>query len=218
MRLEIEGRERVFEPAVLVVIGYAGRDRAAVEAHIDELAELGVPRPASIPLYMTFPPWLISQEPSITVAGLHTSGEAELVVVVDGGDMFVTLGSDHTDRVLEAVDIVASKGICPKPVANTAWAASSIGDRWDDLTLRSSIDGGVRYQDGPVAANLPPLELVEAIPWSQEPPRCFVAFTGTVPVIGGIRPSASFHGELASPALDPIGFGYRVDPVAALNG
>ena len=156
MRLEIEGRERVFEPAVLVVIGYAGRDRAAVEVHIDELAELGVPRPASIPLYMAFPPWLISQAPSISVAGADTSGEAELVVVVDGGDMFVTLGSDHTDRVLEAVDIVASKGICPKPVANTAWAASSIGDRWDDLTLRSSIDGGVVYQDGPVAANLPP--------------------------------------------------------------
>ena len=59
---------------MLVVIGYAGRDRAAVEAHIDELAEL--------------------------------------VVVMDGDETFVTPGSDHTDRVLEAVDIVASKGVC----------------------------------------------------------------------------------------------------------
>ena len=78
------GVERVFAPEALVVIGYAGRDRAAVEAHIDELAELGVPRPASIPLFMVFPPGLITQTPSITVAGSQTSGEAEIVVVVDG--------------------------------------------------------------------------------------------------------------------------------------
>ena len=217
MRLEIEGRERVFEPAVLVVIGYAGRDRAAVEAHIDELAELGVPRPASIPLYMTFPPWLISQAPSISVAGLHTSGEAELVVVVDGDETFVTLGSDHTDRVLEAVDIVASKGICPKPVAAAGWAASAVENRWDDLTLRSSIDGGVVYQDGLVAANLPPLELVEAIPWAGQPPRCFVAFTGTVPVIGGIRPSANFQAGLASPGLPTVGLHYQTHVVPPLS-
>ncbi|MXZ98678.1 MAG: DUF2848 domain-containing protein, partial [Acidimicrobiaceae bacterium] len=64
LRLEIDGTERLFAPAVLVVIGYAGRDRAAVEHHIDELAALGVPRPASIPLFMVFPPGLITQEPS----------------------------------------------------------------------------------------------------------------------------------------------------------
>ena len=218
MRLEIEGRERVFEPEVLVVIGYAGRDRAAVEAHIEELAELGVPRPASIPLFMAFPPWLISQAPSISVSGSETSGEAELVVVVDGDESFVTVGSDHTDRVLEAIDIVASKGICPKPVAAAGWALEAVGDRWDDLGLRSSIDGGVVYQDGPVAANLPPLELVEAIPWAGPPPRCFVAFTGTVPVIGEIRPSASFQAALTGPGVDPIEFGYRVESVPQLTG
>ena len=123
VRLSIDGTEREFAPEALVVIGYAGRDRAAVEHHIDELAELGVPRPASIPLFMVFPPWLMSQEPSITVAGSHTSGEAEIVMVVDGDEAFITIGSDHTDRVLEAVDIVASKGVCPKPVATAAWAA-----------------------------------------------------------------------------------------------
>ena len=130
VRLEVGGVERVFEPEVLVVIGYAGRDRAAVEAHIEELAEIGIPRPASIPLYMVFPPWLINQTPTVTVSGPETSGEAELVVVVDGDETFVTLGSDHTDRVLEAVDIVASKGICPKPVATAGWDASAVENRW----------------------------------------------------------------------------------------
>ena len=218
MRLSIDGAERVFAPEVLVVIGYAGRDRAAVEHHIDELAELGVPRPVSIPLFMVFPPWLISQAPSIAVAGSQSSGEAEIVVVVDGDEAFVTLGSDHTDRVLESVDIAASKAVCPKPVATSGWPAAAVGDRWEDLTLRSRIDGGVVYQDGSAAGNLPPLELVAAIPWAGPRPGCFAAFTGTVPVIGGIRPSAGFSAELSGPGLEPVELSYRVETVPALEG
>ena len=218
MRLAIEGAERVFAPEALVVIGYAGRNRAAVQSHIDELAELGVPRPAAVPLFMVFSPRLISQDPSISVAGSASSGEAELVVVVEGDETFVTVGSDHTDRALEAVDIVASKGVCPKPVASSGWTAAAVGNGWEDLSLRSRIDGDVLYQDGSVAANLPPLELVAAIPWASGPPRCFVAFTGTVPVVGKIRPSAAFGAELAGPGLHPLELSYRVEAVPELSG
>ncbi len=218
MRLSIEGVEREFSPEALVVIGYAGRNRAAVEHHIDELAELGVPRPASIPLFMVFPPGLASQEPSITVAGSQSSGEAEIVLVVDGDEVFVTVGSDHTDRVLEAVDIVASKAVCPKPVAASGWPAAAVGDRWEGLTLSSRIDGDVAYQDGSAGANLPPLELVDSIPWAGPRPRCFVAFTGTVPVIGDIRPSAEFAAELSGPDLAPLQLNYRVEVVPQLAG
>lgn len=216
MRLSVGGVDRTFSPEALVVIGYAGRDRAAVEHHIDELAALGVPRPSSIPLFMVFPPRLVSQAPSIEVAGSHTSGEAEIVVVVDGDEVFVTVGSDHTDRALEAVDIVASKAVCPKPVAASGWTADAVGDRWEDLSLRSRIDGDVLYQDGSAAANLHPLELVAAIPWAGRPPGCFVAFTGTVPVIGDIRPSAGFRAELSGPGLPPIELSYRAETVPEL--
>ena len=216
MRLEVDGALRVFEPEALVVIGYAGRDRAAVEAHIDELAELGVPRPVSIPLFMVFPPWLITQAPSISVAGAASSGEAELVVVVDGHETFVTVGSDHTDRDLEAVDIFASKGVCPKPVASSGWTADAVDGRWNDLRLRSRIDGGALYQDGSVAANLAPLDLVAEIPWARPRPRCFAAFTGTVPVIGGIRPSGSFRADLAGPGLTAIQLEYETRSVPEL--
>ena len=216
MRLSIDGAERLFMPEVLVVIGYAGRDRAAVDHHIDELAELGVPRPASIPLFMVYSPGLIAQGPSIAVTGSSTSGEAEIVVVVDGDEAFVTVGSDHTDRDLEAVHMIASKAVCPKPVALSGWSAAEVGDRWDDLVLRSRIDGDVLYQDGSAATNLHPLELVAAIPWAARPPGCFVAFTGTVPVIGGIRPSTGFRAELAGPGLPPIELSYRVETVPEL--
>ena len=218
MKLSIDGVERVFAPTALVVIGYAGRDRAAVEHHIDELAALGVPRPASIPLFMVFPPGLITQTPSITVAGSQTSGEAEIVVVVDGDEAFVTVGSDHTDRALEAVDIVASKAVCPKLVGVAGWATSALEGLWDDLSLRSRIAGDVLYQHGSATANLPPLELVSAIPWATRPPRCFVAFTGTVPVIGDIRTSSEFGAELSGPGLLPLELSYRVEPVPGLAG
>lgn len=218
VRLSIGGAQRLFAPEVLVVIGYAGRDRAAVQHHIDELAALGVPRPASIPLHMVFPPWLLSQTPSITVAGSQTSGEAEIVVVVDGDEAFVTVGSDHTDRALEAADIVASKGVCPKPVARSGWSAAEVGTCWEDLVLRSRIDGDVPYQDGSAATNLHPMELVAAIPWAGRPPDCFAAFTGTVPVIGGIRPSTGFRAELDGPGLPPIELSYRVETVPELTG
>ena len=217
MRLSVDGAERAFAPEALVVIGYAGRDRAAVEHHIDELAALGVARPPNIPLFMVFPPGLITQEPSIAVTGSHTSGEAEIVVVVDGDETFVTVGSDHTDRDLEAVHMIASKAVCPKPVAASGWAADAVGDRWEDLSLRSRIDGDVLYQDGSAGANLPPLELVAAIPWAARPPGCFVAFTGTVPVIGDIRPSAGFRAELSGPGLAPIELSYRVETVPELS-
>ena len=217
MRLNVDGVGRTFAPEALVVIGYAGRDRAAVEHHIDELAALGVSRPASIPLFMVFPPWLITQEPSFTVAGDETSGEAEIVVVVDGDEAYVTLGSDHTDRDLEAVHMIASKAVCPKPVALSGWPAADVGDRWEDLVLRSRIDGDVAYQDGSAGTNLHPMELVAAIPWTGRPPDCFVAFTGTVPVIGDIRPSTGFRAELSGPGLSPIELNYRVETVPELS-
>ncbi len=216
MKLLVDGAERHFDVEVVVVIGYAGRDREAVEAHISELAELGVPRPAQVPLFMAFPPWLLTQAPVIKVAGHQTSGEVELVMVVDGNDMFVTVGSDHTDRALEAVDIVASKGVCPKPVATNAWAASEMGDQWDDLTLSSFIDGNVTYQQGSVGANLPPDDLVASIPWRQDRPKCFAAFTGTVGVIGEIRPSQTFKAQLTAPNHPPIQLTYKTTPIPPL--
>ena len=218
MRLSVYGVERTFAPEALVVIGYAGRDRAAVEHHIDELAALGVARPPSIPLFMVFPPGLITQEPSIAVTGPNTSGEAEIVVVVDGDETFVTVGSDHTDRDLEAVHMIASKAVCPKPVAASGWTADAVGDQWEDLSLRSRIDGDLLYQDGSAAANLHPLELAAAIPWAGRSPGCFVAFTGTVPVIGGIRPSAGFRAKLSGPGMPPIELSYRVETVPELTG
>jgi hypothetical protein len=114
---------------------------------------------------------------------------------MDGRDAYVGVGSDHTDRRAERLDIGLSKQLCRKPIGHELWPLSSVGGMWDDLSLVSDIEvGGLdhRYQEGPASANLSPEELLEMIPFQVQPER-FVLFTGTIPVVGGIRHADRFE-------------------------
>ena len=95
----------------LVVAGWTGRNAAAVEAHIRELAELGLPRPSHTPVFYRVAAALLTRRDSIQVVGTDTSGEVEFVLVRDGG-WYVGLGSDHTDRALEITSVALSKQVC----------------------------------------------------------------------------------------------------------
>lgn len=209
------------EPETVVVAGYTGRDRTQVEHHIEELAALGVPRPASFPAYWMLPPWLVTTAGEVVVAGDRTSGEAELCLVATGGQMFVTLASDHTDRAAEAIDIELSKAICPVPVATDAWPLAEVDGHWDDLVLRSWIveegsDDEVPYQDASCASLVPPLDLLAGFPYAR--PASFVMLTGTVPVVGAIRPARRFRAELHDPVRGrSIDLTYSVNALAALR-
>lgn len=221
LELTIGGDPRRFAPETVVVAGYTGRDRAQVEHHIEELAAIGVPRPAAFPAYWLLPPWLTSSSGEIVVAGDRTSGEAELCLVAEGDELFVTVASDHTDRAAEAVDIELSKAVCPVPVASEAWPIAEVDGHWDDLVLRSWIveldgDAEVPYQDAPCSSLVPPLDLLAGYPFAR--PQSFLMLTGTVPVSGDIRPARTFRAELHDPVLDrSIGFGYSINPLAALR-
>ena len=159
----------------------------------------------------------MTTDATIVVAGDQTSGEAELCLVGDGDDLFVTLVSDHTDRAAEAIDIELSKAICPVPVATRAWPVTDLEGHWDDLVLRSWIDDGddeVVYQDAACASLVPPLDLLAGYPGAR--PERFVMLTGTVPVIGAIRPSSHFRAELHDPVLErSIELDYHVFALAA---
>jgi hypothetical protein len=207
LTLAVNGRVRDLALDAVVVAGYTGRDQAAVDHHIAELAAAGVPPPAAVPAYWQFPPWIASQAGDVVVAGARTSGEVELCLVVDGDDVWVTVGSDHTDRAVEAVDIGLSKHVCPKVVGRRAWPLGAVADRLDALELRSwvpspSDDGGagheVPYQDGTVGELVDPRSLLDGLPFTR--PRRFALLTGTVATIGGLRPAPRFRAELRDPA------------------
>lgn len=199
----------------VIVAGYTGRDRAHVLEHIEELAAIGVPRPDSVPAYFVLPPMVATHDAEIVVAGDQTSGEAEVCLLVDGDDIRVTLASDHTDRAAETVDIGMSKALCPTPIADESWPLADVDGRWDDLVLRSwiTVDGEeVVYQDGSCGALVPPPDLLAGAP--DLGVGRFALLTGTVPVIGGIRPADAFRAELHDPERDrSIHLSYSVTPL-----
>ncbi len=187
----------------VIVAGWAGRDLAAIEHHIEELAELGVPRPSAVPLYYRIAHNQLTQDASIQVVGDASSGEVETFVFTVDGELYVSIASDHTDRKLEAVSVALSKQVCVKPVARQAWRLAEVAEYWDELVIRSRIvEGGqtVVYQDGPLASLRTPVDLIQGHTGGQQVLPAGVGMTcGTVGAIGGIRPAPSFEMELYDP-------------------
>jgi hypothetical protein len=198
-----------------VVAGWAGRDLAAIEHHIEELAAIGVPRPSAVPLYYRIAANQLIQDEVVQVVGDASSGEAEVFLFSHDGQTLVSLASDHTDRKLESHSVALSKQLCVKPVARQAWLYDDVAAHWDELILRAWIveDGReVLYQEGPLAQLRAPLELVrDHFKQDLIPTHCGMT-CGTVAAIGGIRPSASFSMELYDPHRQrSIKHHYRLD-------
>lgn len=146
------------EPRRFVIAGWTGRDAAAIQHHIDELAEIGVPRPSSVPLYYRASKDLLTQDENVEVLGPESSGEAEPVLFFAEGEWWLTVGSDHTDRKVESYSVAASKQMCAKPIASAAWRWADIADRQDQIQLASRIHEGdqwVSYQQGTLASIRP---------------------------------------------------------------
>ena len=199
--------ELTIEVSKAVIAGWTGSDREAVEAHIVELEELGVKRPATVPTYYPVAVSNLTTDHSVEVLGGESSGEVEFVLLKALGEIWIGLGSDHTDRQLEAHDVAFSKQVCTKPMANTVWLLSELLEHWDELTLQSFIEeGGMRqlYQKGSVAALLHPVTLMERYTelTGKEFVDGMVMFGGTFPAIGGIRPSFRLELRLHDPVLD----------------
>lgn len=198
-------RDKSVDLTALVIAGWSGRDRAAVDAHIRELAEIGVAPPSTVPLFYRAATHDLVMAGAIQVLGPDSSGEAEAVLVETGSETLVALGSDHTDRKLESHSIAASKQICPKPVSARAWRLADVEDHWDDLVLRSWVTiGGARtlYQEGKMNALLHPRELFSK--YTEGTARLAAGtamFGGTMAVRGGIRPADRFEAELEDPKL-----------------
>jgi len=190
----------------LVIAGWTGRDAAAVEAHIEELAALGVPRPTTVPIYFRTAASLLTTADEIQVPGNNSSGEVEFVLFGHGDGMLIGVGSDHTDRKVESYSIVVSKQMCAKPVSPEVWRFADVADHFDQLMLRAwAVDGGDKrlYQEGPVTAMRAPEELIGLyLKSSASLPPGMAMFCGTLAVHGGVRPADRFEIALHDPVLD----------------
>ncbi|MCP1119559.1 DUF2848 domain-containing protein [Robbsia andropogonis] len=202
----------------LVIAGWAGRDPVAIQAHIDELAAIGVAPPSSTPCFYRVADTLLTQSPVVQMLGARSGGEIECVLMDSPAGILVAIGSDHTDREIEAYGVAVSKQVCAKPISRTAWRYADVAAHWDQLQMQSWLikaDGTRRhYQSGTVAGLLPPPSL-----WSMygqaagarmaTPPPALPAHTamysGTLAVHGELAAMTdgdSFVLELTDPVLD----------------
>lgn len=189
-KLQATGRAIDFSPQRVIIAGYTGRNQEEVRAHIDELAAQGIAAPAEIPTIFRTTLDRLTIDSDLEVLGEHTSGEAEVVLLVKGDEIWVSLGSDHTDRELEKLNIPASKQACPKPVASEVWRYADVRDRWDRLALRSWVGESGReqlYQEGRMADLLLPEDLLAMLRGRLGKLVDGAAiFTGTIPLLGGV--------------------------------
>jgi hypothetical protein len=187
----------------LVIAGWTGRDQAAMEAHMAEMEAIGIARPKTTPIFYRVAASLLTTDAEIQVAGTDSSGEVEAVVLSLPDGLHIGVGSDHTDRKVEAYNITVSKQACAKPLGPTLWRFGDVADRWDELILRSwTTVGGKRraYQEGPAAKMRHPYELIEKyLGAGTTLPVGTAMFCGTQPVIGAIEPGELFEIELEDP-------------------
>jgi hypothetical protein len=190
----------------VLLAGYTGRERAAVLAHIEELRTLGVAPPPRVPMVYVAPPTLLTTDSRIQVRTSHTSGEAEFVLVQTPGGLLVGVGSDHTDRQQEAIDVAQSKRACPKVLSRQLWRHTEVAAHWDQLEICAWItsDGNRRvYQQGTLAAFMGVDELLGQIRQAGHPELDRrIIFGGTLAVEGGFVYGERFECRLHDPVLN----------------
>ena len=211
MKFKVKNQEIDLPVGALTVAGWTGRNREAVQHHIDELKAIGVPAPSTCPLYYRVSPELASTARELYFLGDQASGEVEPVLVYDGESVYLGTGSDHTDRGWETVSVAASKQLCPKPLSTDLWRLDEVKDHLDDCRLKSWVRDEAdqpwqAYQDGTLAQILPLNELLAASGMiaQHRPGTLSVMLCGTVPTIGEIKPYRYFKFELADPVLGRV--------------
>jgi hypothetical protein len=185
-----ERRRLTFNYSRMTNAGYVGKNQEEVRRHIEELAAKGIPGPKSIPVLFPVVCHALTTDSAVEVYGSETSGEVEYVLcVVREDEVYVGLGSDHTDRHLEEVDIPRAKQICPNLMARTVWPLGEVERHWDDLLMSANVtkDGkDSRYQEGRLGLLLNPAELMSFVKSKISGPlENLIIFSGTMGMLTG---------------------------------
>jgi hypothetical protein len=187
----------------------------AVEDHIRELVNEGIQAPESVPAFYLLAPDLLTHATHIEVLTSETSGEVEPVLLCLSEGWYVAVGSDHTARDLERVDIEESKKACSKPVSMEVWPYEEVRRQWDQITARNwaSVDGEeVLYQEAPLKELMTVPEIVKTLEQkTREKADGTAIFLGTVPLLtDGFVFSDHYRIELYDPTrARRLSYAYR---------
>ncbi|MBE3598495.1 MAG: DUF2848 family protein [Limnochordaceae bacterium] len=132
------------------------------------------------------------------------------------------MGSDHSDRALEAHSVTKAKNACPNVVARRAWPLDEVAAHFDRVQLSCDVTRGgetVAYQRGTAGELLPPSHWLEwlarqGVPGEAGTQAAF--FSGTIPALHGLEPGDAYEIRMRDPVLQrEIVHAYRVEVVTA---
>lgn len=215
-----------FEVKRMVNAGYVGKSSEAVEAHIEELKRRGVPHPPSVPMVFPVLSHNITTGNQIEVIGSKTSAEAEYVLLLDGENVFVGVGSDHTDRDLESQSIMKSKQICRNVMSQNVWKYEDVKSGWDHLLIQSWVratdrDEEILYQKDSLGTIISATEIMNLVRSKIIDGRedGLVIFSGTVPILTSeIICGSYFRSELVDSRLQrTLACEYQIKKLEYLN-
>lgn len=222
MRFVEEDNQAVHEVEVhdVVLAGYTGRDQAAVQRHVAELAAHGVQAPARVPAYFRVSPDRVVTSERIIVLGHETSGEAEFVLLSDGRDLLVGVASDHTDRALERLDVAKSKQLCHKVVSREVWRYEDVRSHWDHIVLRAYADRQPRpYQEDLVTSLMDPDDILAGVRARTDGSlEGVLVFSGTLALVADIEYASHFAVELIDELHGhALRCAYRIEAIEPLD-
>ncbi len=204
-RLNSPVSEIRFPVRLIFNAGWAGNDRAAIQRHIDELAEMGVPAPKHIPTLFALGNHLLTTSDVIQVHGDNTSGEVEYVLLNHKDELFITVGSDHTDRRLETHSIPKAKNMCLNVMAQDVWPYDEVKDHFGALELVSWVwRNGERllYQKDLCSALLAPEYWLNDLKTRIRGfKQGLVFFSGTIGTLEGLITGDVYEFALTDPVL-----------------
>ena len=199
-----DGSTRSLVVTDLLNAGYAGREQDEVQAHIAELAELGVPGPTTTPALYPVAPYLAQQTTMVSVQHGKTSGEAEWALVITDDGVLLTVACDHTDRQLEVHGVAWSKNASPDVLGRKAWRLDDVRNHLDQITLKAWVGDGsgldTLIQDSTLGALLTPDYWLDVLSGRGLNKPGTVLISGTVAMIPGVDQFAhSWKVEMSDP-------------------
>lgn len=119
--------------------GLAGSDPNEVAKHIYELKAIGIPPPKHIPTLYAVGAHLLTTDEHVQVHADKTGGEVEYALLWHDGEVYVTVGSDHTDFWLEQHSSPKAKNVCQNIIPSDVWRLRDVADHFGDLILESEV-------------------------------------------------------------------------------
>lgn len=202
----------------VIAVGYGGRNQEKVKQKLEESAQKGKKVPSKTPINYPCSTNSLVRQGKIQVVGQKTKGEAEFLLVLHQGKLFIGVGSDHTDSELTAVSTNKAKQTCPKPIGPVLWPYEEVKDHWDQLQLKAwqRKDGQEAiYQDGTVEQIMKVEDLLQIVEEDYPGLKNAVIFGGTVGVLGDAVYGDWFRCELIDPILNrTLSHEYQIQVIA----